>query len=96
MGVTRDDFWGFDVKMIHSDCHMLGCIHKRERNVNLHDGTPDGQYAIYVSDEAKSFPCKNVKLKISMHESDFEVEVPFASSENNRNGLPPRSEYSEF
>jgi len=72
------------------------------------DGTVYGQYAIYVSDEAKEFPCESFDLQISMDErvmqfyridkSDDDLlnydEVIFSNADSNKDNLLSTVEYS--
>jgi len=73
------------------------------------DGTVYGQYAIYVSDQAKEFPCENFDLQISMDERVMQFfridkgddnllnydEVIFSNADANNDNILSTIEYSD-
>jgi len=78
-------------------------------NEHMKDNAMFGQYAVYVSDEADSFPCKDNNLQISMSDfrKDFDRvnkdedcflnfgEFIFDTSDTDRDGQLSPQEYSE-
>jgi len=66
-------YWWHDVGVHQKDCSGPHCaIQGKDHGTSFKkDGTLFGQYAIYISDNATSFPCERVKLEISMFDLDI-------------------------
>jgi len=79
-GVDSDDYWGLgnDVGFGYNDgyWHDVGLqdcssswvnrAQGSDHGTNLNDGNLYGHYAVYISDEATTFPCEGIDLQISM------------------------------
>jgi len=65
--------WWHDVGVHQKDCSGYNCAiqGKDHGTAWKSDGKLYGQYAIYISDSATSFPCKKVNLEISMFDLDI-------------------------
>lgn len=98
--------------MRQNGCLGHGCtVQGSDHGSALKSGTLYGQYAIYISDEAKTFPCKDFSLQISVYDpeivTDFDRidrgdtgflnydELVFDKADNNRDGLLSLLEYTE-
>jgi len=63
--------WRHDVGVHQSDCGGNNClIQGKDHGTALSDRTLYGQYAIYISDRATTFPCESVNLNIYMFDLD--------------------------
>jgi len=78
--------WWYDVGVSQGKCWASGCaIQGTDHGSNFKDGTMYGQYAIYTSDEAETFPCQGEDLEISIIDPDLVEE--FESADKSLNGL---------
>jgi len=108
--VTREKELGFDVGVTQDSEGNLKTVQGKDHGTLLQDGTLYGHYAIYISDDAKSFPCKNINLKRAMYDLDIEDfsridesnngfvsydELVFAAHDSNKDGRLSLSEYSK-
>ena len=65
-GAQSADWW-HDASIIQGDCHGGSCVVQgTDHGTKLQDGTMYGQYAIYVSPSADSFPCPGPRLRTEM------------------------------
>jgi len=103
-------YW-FDVGVYQGQCSGGGCsIQGTDHGTSMNSGTLYGQYAIFISDTAKAFPCEDVDLEISMFElkiDDYDRidrghqgfltydEVVFDLADVNKDGFLSLQEYSE-
>jgi len=79
-------FWWYDVGVFQGKCSGYDCaIQGTDHGTNFKDGTMYGQYAIYTSDEAETFPCQGEDLQISIIDPDLVEE--FESADKSLNGL---------
>jgi len=65
-GRTASTSVWFDAGIQNCDVSMGKRVQGSDHGTSLKDGTFLGQYAVYVSDEAKEFHCEGIDLKISM------------------------------
>jgi len=64
--ITTKSYW-FDVGVNHGDCTQCRLtVQGTDHGPHLKDGTLHGQYAIFISDAAETFPCKDQQLQIEM------------------------------
>jgi len=98
----------FDLGIQNCDTHWSQRIQGSDHGTKGKDGNVYGQYAIYVSDQAKEFPCENFNLQISIDErvmqfyridtSDDNLlnydEVVFNIADSNKDNLLSTVEYS--
>jgi len=62
--------WWFDVGIYIND-HNKKTAQGTDHGTSMVDGALFGQYAVYTSDEADSFPCKGADLRVSMYDAEF-------------------------
>jgi len=60
--------WWFDVGIQDCSVNRKYRVQGSDHGTAFVDGTFYGQYAVYVSDEAKTFPCKGITLQTSMYD----------------------------
>jgi len=78
--------WWYDVGVSQGQCSGNSCaIQGTDHGTNFKHGTMYGQYAIYTSDEAETFPCQGEDLEISIIDPDLVEE--FESADKSLNGL---------
>jgi len=111
VGHGSTGYW-HDVSVRQNLCSGHGCtVQGSDHGSSLKSGTLYGQYAIYISDEAKTFPCKDFSLQISVYDpeivTDFDRidrgdtgflnydELVFDKADNDRDGLLSLLEYTE-
>jgi len=115
-GIGNDfaNFKGYshDVGLNQPDCSGTNCrVQGTDHGTLLKNGPLYGQYAIYISNTATTFPCENVHLEVSMFDldkADFNRidrrekkgfltydELVFDMADNNKDGFLSLKEYSE-
>jgi len=105
--------WWHDAGVYQDNCSGYTCaIQGKDHGTAFKkDGILFGQYAIYISDKATSFPCKGVQLEISMFDLDIAEfdridrhdiegfltynEVVFDMADSNKDGFLSLKEYSK-
>jgi len=107
-GVSTDVYW-FDVGVQNCQIKWNQRIQGSDHGSHGKDGTVYGQYAIYVSDQAKEFPCENFDLQISFDERVMQFfridkgddnllsydEVIFSNADTNKDNVLSTLEYSD-
>lgn len=124
--VNSDDFFGlgndiairtpplttycFDVGVQQCDRNRAGRVQGSDHGTVFQDGTLFGQYAIYISNEAKTFPCEGFKLQISMDPISLQSfaridrgednflnydEFAFNIADDNKDDVLSKMEYSD-
>merc|ERR1711920_875436 len=82
-GVSTDVYW-FDVGVQNCQIKWNQRIQGSDHGSHGKDGTVYGQYAIYVSDQAKEFPCENFDLQISFDERVMQFFRSYKGDDNLR------------
>jgi len=93
------------------DCNMnrLSRAQGSDHGTSFSDGTLYGQYAVYVSDAAKTFPCKGIKIQTSMYDWSLDfyridkhgnhklnfLEFELDKADNDKDGVLTFLEYSD-
>jgi len=99
----------FDVGVQNCENYRNERIQGSDHGSSGKDGTVYGQYAIYVSDQAKEFPCENFDLQISFDERVMQFfridkgddnllsydEVIFSNADTNKDNVLSTLEYSD-
>jgi len=77
--------WWHDASVYQGKCFGSSCsVQGTDHGTHLKDGIMYGQYAIYTSDEAKTFPCQGENLQISVF--DPELVEDFERADKSENG----------
>jgi len=76
--------WWYDVGVYQGQCWATSCaIQGTDHGANFKDGEMYGQYAIYTSDEAETFPCQGEDLEISIIDPQLIEEFERADKSSN-------------
>ena len=63
--------WWHDASAIQADCHGATCVTQgTDHGSSMHTTTMYGQYAIYVSTTARTFPCSGATLQARVASTD--------------------------
>jgi len=104
-----NSMWWFDVGIQDCKTDRKWRVQGTDHGTHLASGTLYGQYAVYVSDAAKIFPCKGITLQTSMYDwsTDFYridkhgnqklnfLEFEFDKADYDKDGVLSFLEYSE-
>jgi len=111
LNLGMGNYWGIDVGVYDCSIHFKYRAQGADHGNGYSDGQVYGQYAVYVSEDAKTFPCKDRTLLTSMYDgrysSDFDrvekdgdyvlnfIEFVFDKADMNKDGVISRNEFSE-
>jgi len=109
-GVGSTGHW-IDVGVYDCSVHYKYRAQGADHGTGHADGEVYGQYAVYVSEDAKSFRCRDLTLQTSMHDgrysSDFDrserdgdhvlnfIEFVFDKADTNKDGVISPTEFSD-
>jgi len=100
----------FDVGVQDCNTEWKYRVQGSDHGAAFKNGTLFGQYAVYISNEATTFPCKGIKLQISMDPTTLPSfvridrgednflnydEFTFSTADDNKDDVLSKMEYSE-